>query len=389
MGSASRSGASAEGSSSRWVENDADLAEVSRRLRAPGEIALDTEGDSLHHYPERLSLIQLAVSSRDVWLVDPLALGDLTPLAPVFTTPSVVTVLHAGDNDLVQLKRRGFGFAALFDTSIAARFLGATALGLDVLLQNYLEVELPPSKQRDDWSRRPLSEAQRRYAEADVLHLFALKRRLTEELMRMGRLAWVEEECAALAAQPVVQRVQDPNAFAGLKGARDLPPRNLGILRELYELREQLARAIDRPPFKILGEETLVRLAQGPPDDVTQLNLVPGCTPKVIARWGEAILSAVVRAKALPEDSLPTLEPRPRLRLPAIVARRIESLRQWRKEAAPRFGLEPGLLLPNRLITIVAVAGPREPDALASLDGVRRWRAETFSAEIIAALASS
>ena len=122
MGSASRSGASAEGSpsglsglgpidtiASRWVETDADLAEISRRLRAPGEIGLDTEGDSLHHYPERLSLIQLAVSSRDVWLVDPLALGDLTPLAPVFTTPSVVTVLHAGDNDLVQLKRRGFG----------------------------------------------------------------------------------------------------------------------------------------------------------------------------------------------------------------------------------------------------------------------------------------
>src|SRR5437016_5522096 len=176
----------------------------------------------------------------------------------VLATPSVVTFLHAGDNDLVQLKRRGFGFAALFDTSIAARFLGAKALGLDVLLGTYLGVELPPSRQRDDWSRRPLSEAQRRYAEADVLHLFALRRRLTEELVRVGRLAWVEEECVALAAQPVVERVVNPNAFAGLKGARDLPPRNLGILRELYELREQLARAIDRPPFKILGEETLV-----------------------------------------------------------------------------------------------------------------------------------
>src|SRR5947209_18399172 len=107
MGSASRSGASAEGSSSRWVENDADLAEVSQRLRAPGEIALDTEGDSLHHYPERLSLIQLALPSSNVWLVDPLALGDLSPLASVFAAPSVLTVLHAGDNDLVQLKRRG------------------------------------------------------------------------------------------------------------------------------------------------------------------------------------------------------------------------------------------------------------------------------------------
>src|SRR5262249_59830352 len=104
-------------------------AGVSQRLRAPaGEVALDTEGDSLHHYPERLSLIQLAVPSQDVWLVDPLALGDLSPLASVFAAPSVTTVLHAGDNDLVQLKRRGIGFAAIFDTSIAARFLRAQAL---------------------------------------------------------------------------------------------------------------------------------------------------------------------------------------------------------------------------------------------------------------------
>ncbi len=328
------------------------------------------------------------MASGDVWLVDPLALGDLGPLASVFATPSVVTVLHAGDNDLVQLKRRGFGFASLFDTSIAARFLGAKALGLDVLLGTYLGVELPPSRQRDDWSRRPLSEAQRRYAESDVLHLFALKRRLTEELERIGRLAWVEEECAALAAQPAVERVVDPNAFARLKGARDLPLSNLAILRELYELREQLARAADRPPFKILAEETLVRLAQAPPDDAAALASVPGCTPKVIGRWGEAILAAVARARAIPEAALPTLERPPRLRIPGIAARRIEVLRQWRTEAAPRFGLEPGLLLPNRLITAVALAAPRDAGALALLDGLRRWRAETFGAEIIAALAA-
>lgn len=299
----------------------------------------------------------------------------------------MVTVLHAGDNDLVQLKRRGFGFAGLFDTSIAARFLGAKALGLDVLLQTYLEVELPPSRQRDDWSRRPLSDAQRRYAESDVLHLFALKQRLTEELERIGRLAWVEEECAALAAQPAAERVADPNAFGRLKGARELPARNLAILRELHELREQLARAADRPPFKILAEETLVRLAQTPPADATALAQIPGCTPKVIARWGEAILAAVERALAIPDDALPTLERPARLRIPGAAARRIEALRQWRTEAAPRLGLEPGLLLPNRLITTVALAAPRDTGALAALDGVRRWRAETFGSEIVAALA--
>ncbi|MBI4254845.1 MAG: HRDC domain-containing protein [Candidatus Rokubacteria bacterium] len=360
------------------------------RLAAAVEVALDTEGDSLHHYPERLSLVQLAVPAGEVWLVDPLALDDLSALVPVFAQPGITTVLHAGDNDLVQLKRRyGFRFASLFDTYVAARFLGEPALGLDVLLERYLGVQLPPSRQRDDWSARPLSEAQLHYAAADVFHLGALKRRLEDELRSVGRLAWVEEECAALASQAVAERTTDPNAFAALKGARDLPPRGLGTLRELYDLRERLARAADRPPFKILQEETLVRLAQAAPADRDALGRVPGCTPRVLARWADAILDAVARGQALPDDELPRLERRPRPRAAAVVQRRIEALRRWRTEAAPRFGLEPGLLLPNRLIGVVAEAGPGDVGALASVDGVRRWRAHTFGAEMLAALASA
>ena len=353
-------------------------------------MALDTEGDSLHHYPERLSLVQLAVPAGEVWLVDPLALEDLSALVPVFAEPGITTVLHAGDNDLVQLKRRhGFRFASLFDTYVAARFLGEPALGLDVVLERYLGVQLPPSRQRDDWSARPLSEAQLHYAAADVFHLVELKRRLQDDLRSVGRLAWVEEECAALAAQPVSERSADPNAFTALKGARDLPPRGLGILRALHELRERLARAADRPPFKILQEETLVRLAQVAPADRDALGRVPGCTARVLARWGDVILDAVARGQALQDEELPRFERRPRPRVPAVVQRRIEALRRWRTEAAPRFGLEPGLLLPNRLIGVIAEAGPGDVGELASVDGVRRWRAHTFGAEMLAALASA
>ncbi len=255
--------------------------------------------------------MQLAVPSGDVWLVDPLALGDLSPLGPVFVEPGITTVLHAGDNDLAHLKRRhGFRFAGLFDTHVAARFLGEPALGLDVLLARYLGVALPPSRQRDDWSARPLSDAQRCYAAADVVHLAALKSRLVDELTRVGRLAWVEEECAALAAQSIAERSPDPNAFVRRQGARDLPPRGLAVLRELHELRERLARVHDRPPFKILQEETLVRLAQMAPADRAALAAVPGCTARVIARWGDSILEAIARAQTLPESELPALERR-------------------------------------------------------------------------------
>ena len=166
-------------------------------------------------------------------------------------------MLHAGDNDLVHLKRRwSFTFAAVFDTSIAARFLGGRALGLDVLLETYLGVALPPSRQKDDWSRAPAdAPPRRRYAASDVQHLFALKARLIEELEKIGRLAWVEEECAALAAQPAPERARGSRRLARREGRARPAARGLAILRELWDLREQLARAADRPPFKILNED--------------------------------------------------------------------------------------------------------------------------------------
>ncbi|HEU5321167.1 MAG TPA: ribonuclease D, partial [Methylomirabilota bacterium] len=177
----------------RWAAQPHALAQAAAAASAAGEVALDTEGDSLHHYPERLALVQLGLPGGEVWLVDPLAVPDLSPLAPVFADPRVRVVLHAGDNDLAHLKRRhALTFAAVFDTAIAARFLGGRALGLDVLLETWLGVTLPPSRQKDDWSVRPLAPAQLEYAAADVRHLFALKSRLAEALEAAGRLAWVE-----------------------------------------------------------------------------------------------------------------------------------------------------------------------------------------------------
>jgi ribonuclease D len=359
------------------------------RLRTPGEIALDTEGDSLHHYPERLALVQLAVPGGSAWLVDPLALS-LEPLAGVTGAVGVCVLLHAGDNDLAHLKRRyALPFTRIFDTSIAARFLGEPALGLDVILGKYLGLTLPPSRQRDDWSARPLSDPQLAYAAADVLHLFALAARLRDALTTASRLAWVEEECAALAALPIPERVVDPDAFMHARGARELPARGLLILRELWEAREQLALAADRPPFKVLSEELLVRLATAAPSDDDTLAQVSGITPRLAARWGTAILAAVARGRALPESALPRPERRPRPVVPGSVSRRVERLRLWRTAAAPRLGLDPGLLLPNRLIRAVAEAGPRDLEALGAVEGIRRWRVSELGAELLAAVAGA
>ena len=373
----------------RWAGEPAGLARVVAELTAAPEIALDTEGDSLHHYPERLALIQLGLPGGTAWLIDPLALPDLAPLAPLFADPARTLLLHAGDNDLVHLKRRyGLTFASVFDTAIAGRFLGGRALGLDVLLETYLGVTLPPSRQKDDWSERPLSPAQIAYAVADVQHLFALRTKLVEELVRIGRLAWVEEECTVLAAQPAPERPVDPAPWFGVKGARDLPGRGLAVLRELWTLREELARAADRPPFKIMNEDTLLRIAQALPIDAVTLGALSGVTPRVLGRWGPALLAAVQRGFAVGEPELPVV---PRHRRPIIsgaTSRRIERLRRWRAGATEQVGLEPGVLLPNRLITTIAEAAPSTLEALAEVDGIRRWRVETFGRDLLAAMAA-
>ena len=237
----------------RWIRTPAELDAFAGSLAAAGSVAVDTEADSLHHYPGKLCLVQIADDAGRAHLVDPLALPGLDALAPLFADARIGKVLHAADNDLAYLKRLyGFTVASLFDTAVAARFLGAKALSLDGLLREYLGVEPVRSRQKDDWSRRPLTAEQEAYALDDVLHLFALRDRLIVELRLKGREAWVREECAALAALSMPDKVVDPDAYLGLKGAKDLDRRGWAILRKLYEARETVALALDRPPFNFV-----------------------------------------------------------------------------------------------------------------------------------------
>ena len=234
---------------------------------------------------------------------------------------------------------------SLFDTAVAARFIGATSLGLEGLLTQYLGVTAVKSRQKDDWSRRPLTGPQEAYALDDVLHLIPLRARLLEELRLIGREQWVEEECAALAALAMPEKAVDPDAYMKLKGARDLDARGLAVLRELHAARETLALRLDRPPFMIVGNESLVALAKRLPADNEAILSVPGCTLPVVRRVGPAILEAVARGLALSADELPVYRPMPRPHLPAAVRRRAEALRAWRTRASKEIGLEPGRAL--------------------------------------------
>jgi ribonuclease D len=371
-----------------WIKTAADIDALVTSLKGAKALSIDTEADGLHHYPVKLCLVQIADDRGRGHLADPLALPTLSPLAPFFADPGVIKVLHAADNDLGYLKRLyGFTVENIFDTAIAARFLGVTSLSLDGLLRDFLGVDPGPSRQKDDWSKRPLSKAQETYALNDVLHLIPLRDRLLEALRAKGRDLWVEEECAAVAAMPAPERVVDPDAYMRLKGAKDLDGRGLAVLRELANARETLAVKADRPPFMILGNEVLVALAVLKPRDTASILTVKGCTPHVVRRTGEAILAAVERGLAVPEAELPVRRPNPRPRIPGVVQRRSEALRAWRVEAAKRVELDPGVIFPQRLIDRLAHDPPTSVQALAQVEGVGRWRAELFGAELMRRLA--
>jgi ribonuclease D len=369
-----------------WVRTPEALARLARSLDGCRAIGLDTESDSLYHHFEKVCLVQVATDRGEAFLVDPLAVRDLSPLAPALADPALVKVLHGADYDVTTLKRDfGFAFASLFDTMIAARLLGRSEVGLVAVARDELGVALTKESQRDDWSRRPLTARQEAYAIADVAHLVPLHERLSAKLAAAGRLGWLREECEAVARLEPAGRRRDPEAYLDVKGARRLPPRALAAFRELHAWRERRAEETDTPAFKVLGNEALLRLAERRPKDAASLREVPGVLPRLRSQAGE-LLAAIRRAEALPEEALPCPARSPRPVVPDPVQRRIERLRAWRTRKATELQVDVSVVLPQRLIDRLAQAGPRDTGELTEVEGLRRWRMEAFGAELLAAV---
>jgi ribonuclease D len=373
-----------------WIRTPDEAEALARELRGVAAVAIDTEADSLHHYPERLCLIQVADPAGRVYLVDSLALPDLEPFRALCADPRTIKVLHSADNDLGHLKRRfGLTFAGLDDTMLAARFLGVRELGLERLLVQYLGIQAVKSQQKTDWARRPLTEAQETYAADDVRHLIALRDRLVAEVQAIGREAWYVEECAAVAALPAPERAPDEDGYRRVRGAGRLDRQGLSVLRAVHAQREAWAVAERRPPFKVLSPETLLAVAARIPRDRAALAGIPGLPTRLAERYGDGILAAVERGLADPVIDPPRPPRRPLPAPPALLRARADALRQWRAQAAERTGLDPGVLLPQRLIDALAAAPPPDVSRLAVVPGFRHWRAEGFGPEILDALTSA
>jgi ribonuclease D len=363
------------------------VAGLAADLAREKAIAVDTEADSFFHYFDKLCLVQIA-TPRDVFLVDPLKLSPdgLAPLRPVFADPSIRKVFHAAEYDLFVLGRHcGIRVAGLFDTMVSAQLLGYPGVGLGALVERHFGIKISKDQQRTDWSRRPLKSAQIEYAAADVLYLLELARLVEAELVAAQRLDWATEEFRALESRTWPEREFDEQGYLKIKGANRLSPRELAVLRELYLMRDRRARAADRPPFKILGNGTLLELAQNPSSSRRTLARRKGITELVLRRMGQDIADAIDRGTQGPEHPAPGRKPNGngRRRLDRRGDVRLEHLKRWRAARARELGLDPGVFCPNSALEAIAWADPADAEALGSLEAVKSWWARAFGAEVL------
>jgi ribonuclease D len=270
------------------------LAALADSIRADPVVAVDTESNSFHAYRERVCLIQLSTRGGD-WIVDPLSV-DVRPLGAVLCDGRE-TVLHGADYDVRCLKREyGWRLPRLFDTMAAARRLGAPGLGLSALVEAHFGVRLSKAHQRSDWGHRPLTGEQLAYAALDTHYLLPLRDRLVADLAARGAAEEARKEFDRIAAVEPRERVFDAEGYRRLPGARALDAEGRAVLRALWVAREERARALDRPPFKVLPEPAMVDIARLRPRTSDALARIRGVTPSVLRRIGPAILDAVAAA---------------------------------------------------------------------------------------------
>jgi ribonuclease D len=366
------------------VDNPAQFAALAEHLRAQPRIAIDTESDSLYRYFYKVCLIQISTIDAD-YLVDPLALPGVAELAPIFANPAIEKVFHAAENDILMLKRDfDFRFVTIFDTMVAARILGWPRVSLASVLSERFGVTLDKHAQLTDWGRRPLNEDQLAYARLDSHFLFALSDLQDAELAAHGRRREAQAAFTEIAAVSYVDRPFDPEGFWRMKGARDLRPADMAVLRGLYLWRDAEARRLDRPPFKVLGDDALVRFSQHPPRALRELHL--GAWQA--RQFGPALLDAIDRALTAPPPQPPPRQNGNGRPDPAVTAR-FERLRAWRTRRATERGVEPDIVMNNEALMAIARAAPVSVAAIGELAVLNDWKIEAYGAELLAELAST
>ena len=267
-----------------------------------GPIAVDAERASGHRYGQRAFLVQIRREGAGTALIDPVELPDLSGLNTAMA--GTEWVLHAASQDLPCLAEVGLHPSLLFDTELGARLAGYPRVGLAAMVEELLGLSLAKEHSAVDWSTRPLPEPWLRYAALDVEVLAELRDKVAAELDRQGKLAWAQEEFAAVAAAPPAPPRIDPwRRTSGMHRVRDR--RRLAAVRELWNARDLIARQRDLSPGRILLDTAIVEAALAMPTSVTALTALPAFSGRGARRHTRQWMDALEAARRLPENALP------------------------------------------------------------------------------------
>ena len=347
------------------IADSQGLTDLIGRLSSQPRIAVDTEADSLHSYFEKLCLVQIS-SGAGHELVDPLAGVSLQPLFDLFETKHLV--FHGADYDLRLLMRSGrFNATNIFDTMIASRLCGFPELGLAALVLRFFNVQLSKASQKANWALRPLSLQMIEYAINDTRYLLDLSDILMAELTRVNRWDWFNESKDRMIASARAPRERDESKVWRISGSAALSPRAQSTLRVLWHWRDAEARVWDRPPFHVMSNDDLLRIAE------KATNGEAFSTPRMNGKRRKGFEVILALALHIPENEWP-VPPKHRRKRPAREqVERFEHLRKVRDKVASELNLDPSIIAPRGALE--ATSADLQSSAL------MRWQRELLGLE--------
>jgi ribonuclease D len=359
-----------------YIDTGETLEALVNRLRPVESVAVDTEADSLHHYYEKVCLIQLTVES-DSYIIDPLADMKLGLFLDLLAGKKLL--MHGAEYDLRML-RSSYRFKLqgdVFDTMLAAQLVEGEARSLVALAKAYLGVELTKQKQRSDWSHRPLSDDQLVYACNDTMHLAAIAEHLDRELKRLGRWEWHQESCRRMVKAASKDKAPvDPEREWRIKGLSELDRRQLAFVKEIWYWREREAQQADVPPFKVAGNQLVLDLALWASHNRTRSlagrpSLPRNCVGSRLAGLEEAIK----RARSLHEHEWPQFRVSNGIAVPEH-GPELDRLRAHCAVVAEKLGIEASLVASRRQLEAVSIARPTTAQALQKAGQLMDWQTE-------------
>lgn len=366
-----------------YVQDYDDWLDCLTELRQATRLAVDLESNSMYVYREYICLIQVSTADTD-YIIDPLKGLDLSAFGELIADPTIEKVFHAGEYDLMLMRREhNWQVNNMFDTMLAARTLGHKKIGLASLMDEIFDIELDKKFQRANWGERPLPAGQLAYAQRDTHYLFRLRDYLDEKLRENGR--W-DEAVEMFERQTHVQPADqtfDPDGYWNLNGVKKLQGQSLAILKSLFALRDDIAKKLDKPLFKVISNKLLLSLAEYPPEDYDELSRIRGLNYHLVRREGRRILQTIRRAKNEPVPNRPKRPERPS----DEIMGRFEALQTWRKNRAQARGVESDVILNRDALWMIARKNPTTANELAKLTkAIGAIRLELYGPEILAIL---